>query len=222
MVLIFLALFAPAAASAVHAPPPQAGEASWPRGPKLACRWAASSSTLDLIWDVAVALPPVALSADLYEVQISDSPFARAFAVHTVSGTNASLGLDVLLPGTTYYLSARAHAGWAFETGHLMGAGTWGQLGPSVACTTGAYSGPSRSDRQQQGANDRLPSFFFESWRLSEYSSEVDYLLNHDGADPGGSSLLLTALSQFEAVGGSGLLKSSWLGGSTSEVVLTT
>ena len=35
----------------------------------------------------------------------------------------------------------------------------------------------------------------FESWRISEYSTNVDYLLNHDGADAAGSSLLLTGLA---------------------------
>ena len=55
---------------------------------------------------------------------------------------------------------------------------------------------------------------------MSEYAAgEVDYLLNHDGADAAGSSLLFTALSQYEFVAGDLFLHDSWTGGSTSEAV---
>ena len=57
----------------------------------------------------------------------------------------------------------------------------------------------------------------FESWRMSEYAAgEVDYLLNHDGADAAGSSLLFTALAQYEYRMGDLALQGSWMGGSTA------
>ncbi len=212
------------------APAPPLGVLSLPRGPKLACTWDSTSATLAVSWSVAIAPPPLAYPADVYEIQISASPFARASAIWTVSGLESRLGLDVLLPNSTYFLSLRAHAGWAFATGHLMGSDTWGNLGPATACTTGAAArnsgtngGVAGIDRVvDDGSSNALDTFTFESWRMSEYAAgEIDYLLNHDGADAAGSSLLLTALAQYEYHLGNLVLQDSWLGGSTSEVVLT-
>ena len=73
---------------------------------------------------------------DIYEIQIAEARFARAAAVFTTGALNASLGPEVLIPGTTYWVSVRAHAGWAFATGHGMGADTWGNIGPVTECAT--------------------------------------------------------------------------------------
>ena len=50
----------------------------------------------------------------------------------------------------------------------------------------------------------------------------MDYLLNHDGADAAGSSLLLTGLAQYEHVAGDLALQSTWTGGGTTEMVIST
>ena len=209
-------------ASGVLAPPPAPSAVSFPPGPKLACKWDASSSSLGVSWQTAVAPEPLAYPADVYEIQISASPFARASAIYTVSGLEAQLGLDLLLPNTTYFLSMRAHAGWAFVSGHFMGGNTWGKLGPVTRCTTGAASATARGrsiggSGSSSASASAAETHTFESWRMSEYAAgEVDYLLNHDGADAAGSSLLFTALAQYEYRMGDLALQGSWMGGSTA------
>ena len=209
--------------------PAPRGALTLPRGPKPACKWDANSASLAVSWEVAVGPEPLPYPADVYEIQISASPFARASAISTVGGLEARLGLDLLLPNTTYYLSMRAHAGWAFATGHFMGSDTWGKLGPQTACTTGTEGQRSSVTSAPAPASDGggdgggSESFTFETWRLSEYAAgEVDYLLNHDGADAAGSALLFTALAQYEYRMGDLSLQTSWTGGSTAELVLTT
>ena len=209
-------------ASGVLAPPPAPSAVSFPPGPKLACKWDAGSSSLGVSWQTAVAPEPLAYPADVYEIQISASPFARASAIYTVSGLEAQLGLDLLLPNTTYFLSMRAHAGWAFVSGHFMGGNTWGKLGPVTRCTTGAASATARGrsiggSGSSSASASAAETHTFESWRMSEYAAgEVDYLLNHDGADAAGSSLLFTALAQYEYRMGDLALQGSWMGGSTA------
>jgi hypothetical protein len=188
----------------------------WPPGPKISCSWEPATSRLQLSWN-AVADPKYKLPADIYEVQVADSPSSRAAAVLTSSALNATFGTDVLLPKTTYYFSVRSHAGWAFLTGHAMGASTWGKVGPITSCTTGELGELSVPKEHVQ--ND---TFTFEVWRISEYSSEVDYLLQHDSADKGGSSLLLTALAQYEDILGGLALHDSWTGGSVADAVIST
>ena len=208
------------------------GALTLPRGPKLACKWDRTQATLNVSWEMAVGPEPLPYPADVYEIQISASPFARAAAISTVGGLQAQLGLDLLLPNTTYYLSMRAHAGWAFATGHFMGIDTWGKLGPQTACTTGmqdtsrsssSATAASAPASDHGGSDGRSESFVFESWRLSEYAAgEVDYLLNHDSADAAGLALLFTALAQYEYRMGDLVLQNSWTGGSTAQLVLTT
>eukprot|EP01052_Picozoa_sp_SAG31_P035456 SAG31_NODE_4281_length_3382_cov_3.978373_4_plen_434_part_00 len=196
---------------------------SWPRGPALSCQWNMQTSQLDVSWEVAMAGPPAAVPADVYEIQIAEAPSSRAAAIFSTGKTNASFGLDLLLPDTRYHLSARAHAGWAFGLGHAMGAGTWGMVGPSTPCKTGAGSGTfhrSTQPARQQAVDETKRSFSFESWRMSEWTNEVDYLLNHDSADALGSSLLLTAIAQYEALAGAAPMKALPYG-PTAEAVLT-
>jgi hypothetical protein len=40
---------------------------------------------------------------------------ARPSALYTTTQLNASIGSELLVSGTTYYISIRAHAGWASE-----------------------------------------------------------------------------------------------------------
>ena len=137
------------AAVAAATPQPK-GAVTWPRGPKLRCAWDAATHALRVSWPRAVAPDPAALAADVYEINIAAASLGRALAVHTTGDLGAELGLDVLLPETTYYLSLRAHAGWAFGSGRLMGADTWGMLGPETACDTGAA--PDVVSRAEQGS----------------------------------------------------------------------
>jgi len=64
-------------------------------------------------------------------------------------------------------------------------------------------------------------TFTFHSWRIGDFSTDVDYLLNHDGADAGGSSLLVTGLAQFEFYASELALHGSWLGASTTQMVIS-
>jgi hypothetical protein len=192
---------------------------NWPPGPKLSCSWEPASSRLQLSWN-AVTDPKNKLPADIYEIQVADSLSSRAAAIFTSSALNATFGTDFLLPKTTYYVSVRAHAGWAFLTGRAMGAGTWGKVGPITSCTTGDFGEISLPKvAKEHVQND---TFTFAAWRISEYSSEVDYLPQHDSADKGGSSLLITGLAQFEAIAGDLALHNSWTGGSVADAVIST
>ena len=209
---------------AAAAPQPK-GTVTWPRGPKLRCAWDAATHALRVSWPRAVAPDPAALAADVYEINIAAASLGRALAVHTTGDLEAELGLDVLLPETTYYLSLRAHAGWAFGSGRLMGADTWGMLGPETACDTGAAPdvaprGAAR-DVAPRAPSDGRSTFNIESWRISEYSGATDYLLNHDGADLAGSSLLVTVFAQIEFYKGELALRSTWTGGSTADMVVS-
>lgn len=198
------------------------GQATWPPGPTITCGWNDTSSELLLSWSPTAGAPPLTEQADVYEVQLAPSPFAQASAVYTTVDTNVSLGLDLLLPKTTYFVSARSHAGWAFRTGHQMGVDSWGKSGAVVACTTGArlVEGDAQKGTHIDAVKE-AKTFTFESWRISEFSTNVDYLLNHDGADAGGSMLLVTGLSQYEFYAGESSLYDSWLGASTSEMVIS-
>ena len=88
---------------AASAPQPK-GTATWPRGPRVTCAWDAAAHALRVSWPQAVGPAPLPLAADLYEINIAASPLATASGVHVTGGLSAELGLDVLLPETTYYL----------------------------------------------------------------------------------------------------------------------
>lgn len=184
---------------------------TWPPGPHLECAWDAGK--LVVTWEKSVGPAPAPYPADMYEIGVSASAFAPPSAVYATSQLNASL--DFLLPETTYFLSARAHAGWAFASSRGMGADTWGKSGPAKKCSTGAAASAPLPRASAEGG------FVLESWRISEYASSVDYLLDHDGADAAGSSLLTTVLGQIEGVEGDLALHNAWIGGSTSEMTLT-
>ena len=190
---------------------------TWPRGGEVSCRWDRETETLGVSWPEAIGPPPARQAADLYEINIASTPLGRASAVHLTGNLSASLGLDDLLPETTYYLSLRAHAGWAFATGHMMGADTWGMLGPATACATGLGRSAARAPESSSASG----VVAFESWRISEYTNTPDYLLNHDGADVGGSSLLVTIFGQLEFYEGELALRDSWTGGSTADMAIT-
>eukprot|EP00040_Diaphanoeca_grandis_P041862 m.263656 g.263656 ORF g.263656 m.263656 type:complete len:440 (+) comp51514_c0_seq1:109-1428(+) len=209
----------------------QAGEITWPPGPRITCVWNSEAKTLDLSWNATVAPMPTPYPADAYEIGIARSPDSHPMAVQLAGGTNASLGMDTVLPDTTYYISARAHAAWAFVSGRAFGVSTFGHVGPISTCSI-----PSLEDKKQEAtpqqsdqaahssasAVDAAEQFTFEVWRLSEFTTNVDYLGNHDSADRAGSSLLLTVLAQYVALVGELPLHDSWLGSSSSDAVITT
>ena len=166
---------------------------------------------------------------DIYEIQIAEARFARAAAVFTTGALNASLGPEVLIPGTTYWVSVRAHAGWAFATGHGMGADTWGNIGPVTECATVQPPHnpptPDSSTQSAPGLNANAAAaagaFTLEAWRISEYTTDVDYPGNHDTASLLGSSLLVTVLAQFESLEGTLALHDSWTGAATKDIAIT-
>ena len=95
---------------AVHADPPAPTPptVAWPPGPKIACK--SSKSGLQLSWE-ATTDSRIHLKADLYEINVSPSAEARSAAIVFSGDLNATLGADLLLPNTAYFLSLRAHAG---------------------------------------------------------------------------------------------------------------
>ena len=108
---------------------PLSAKVSWPPGPAVACVWNASTASMQLSWNQSVGVEPDPYPADVYEIQVAESRLAPSAAVVTTSGLSTVLGIDLVLPTTTYYISARAHAGWAFPSGRFLNAGTWGTSG---------------------------------------------------------------------------------------------
>ena len=111
-----------------------------------------------------------------------------------------------------------------------MGVDTWGHVGPATKCSVPASATASGARQALRGAAASGPppantaadkTFTFEAWRISEDTTEVDYLDNHDAADKAGSSLLITTLAQYEALTGELVYHDAWIGTSMADVTLT-
>mmetsp|Transcript_76614 Transcript_76614/g.135172 ORF Transcript_76614/g.135172 Transcript_76614/m.135172 type:complete len:389 (+) Transcript_76614:100-1266(+) len=150
--------------------------------PGLVCEWLADNGTLLVKWGAAP-------SSDYYELGIATSENGQAGLLYSTARLHAEL--TALMPGTTYWLNMRAHKSGMPS----LGPGTWGALGPSVECSTGAAHLSSKAHADTHANAESESSFFLEVLRESEFTSDVDYLMNHDSGDVLGDVTILTATS---------------------------
>lgn len=132
----------------------------------MGCEWEADQ--LRVTW-------PAVHGADYYELQVSDvsdSDGERAFAIFSTADTVATL--DFLLPGRGYSLRLRSHAAGMPN----LAPGSWGRPGQATTCTTGPAG-----QRAAREADEAVKTFTLEVMRGSEWTRDVDYLMNHNSAD---------------------------------------
>lgn len=147
-----------------------------PKGPAIRHCMPAVDGGLSVSWEASPG-------ADYYEVQLASEKDGQPFAVYA-TGREGALLRD-LLPGTTYWFRVRAHA-----TGSpSLGPGSWGPTGTSLACTTPETfaASPARSPVKAAGE-----TFELEVLRESEYTYDVDYLMNHNSGSVLGDAAFLT------------------------------
>mmetsp|Transcript_18750 Transcript_18750/g.51513 ORF Transcript_18750/g.51513 Transcript_18750/m.51513 type:complete len:413 (+) Transcript_18750:116-1354(+) len=127
------------------------------------CKW--DKGRLHVRWDDAQAS-----STDYYELQLADSDDGHPTAVYSTAGRSADL--DFLLENTSYWVRVRAHVAGAPS----LGPSTWLQPSIAVECRTGAGVAHRQSPPPQQN------TFLLEVMRESEFTNDVDYLMNHNAA----------------------------------------
>lgn len=140
----------------------------------------------------------VAEQADYYELQLAATEAGQMFA-GVATGAAEVLVTDVL-PGS-YYLRVRAHLAGTPS----LGPGTWGPPGPALLChvseqpdgavaATASTVAPSQRGGHGEGgahATDAA-TFTMEVMRESEFTYDVDYLMNHNAGSVLGDSAFLT------------------------------
>mmetsp|Transcript_49553 Transcript_49553/g.91399 ORF Transcript_49553/g.91399 Transcript_49553/m.91399 type:complete len:423 (+) Transcript_49553:63-1331(+) len=154
------------------------------------CSW--TGSGLQVSW-----LPPIPASwradPDYYELQVVNDD---ALPILVASTAKTSFVLDQLLPNMVYRIRVRAHAAGRKS----MGAGTWGPAGSPVQCASGNVVSPSKV------AAPGVETFTMEVMRQSEFTSDVDYLMNHNSGTILGDVgyLMVTSLFAHHSHGGKG------------------
>lgn len=183
-----------AAASATPAAAEESGSWKLPAPVTIhGCNWTKQPRPSLLVhWRAPAGVP-----VHVYEVQVAASAAAPPFAVFTTGGTTANL--TFLLSSVNYWLRIRAHA----VDAPSFGPGTWGEAGPVVKCDSfSAGSGTGHEDHARSSAAvktgaappPRKGSSFVTVMRESEYTSDVDYLANHNSGDLLGDVALLTTV----------------------------
>lgn len=127
--------------------------------------------------------------SDYYEVQLLTNATGNVFAIVSTGATHAVV--QDAIPGTTYWVRLRAHE--ASAPG--LGPGTWGSPGPVAECQLPrSMETPQRvQDVPSLGRKKPPHTFWLEVMRESEYTSDVDYLTNHDSGDVVGDVAMVTA-----------------------------
>lgn len=150
-------------------------QATMPDGVAVqSCEWA--NNLLHVQWEA----PEGALS-DYYEVQLSSTAAGQAFSIFSTAALTADA--ESLLPHTTYWVRVRAHS----QGAPSLGPGTWGSLGDAKQCQTGA------SSQEAQAIIGVDPSTVtLEVMRESEFTYDVDYLMNHNSGSLLGDVAFLT------------------------------
>lgn len=167
------------------------------------CRWLQSTGKLAVRWTA-----PAGGQADYFELQFSETEDSHAFAVFSTARVSINLGLDLLMPSTSYWLRIRAHAAGTPS----LGPGTWGLVGTAGMCTTGVSETP----LVWSGLKDSrdTSSFFIEPFRFSENTLNVDYLQNHDSADMTASAMWMAQMAsspeQIQPVANATFNETTW------------
>jgi len=147
-----------------------------PQAPSIT-RCQATSEGLIVNWETVV-------DADYYELQLASSASGQMFAAISTANTKALL--SDILPNTTYWLRVRAHAAGSPS----LGPGTWGSASVAHECTA-----PSVTFRSAPH-NSGIGTYFLETMRESEFTYDIDYLMNHNAGDIVGDTAFLTGESR--------------------------
>jgi hypothetical protein len=118
-------------------------------------------------------------AADYYEVQVANEAGGDLFAVYSTEQTEAAL--DFLTAGSSFWLKVRAHRAGTPS----LGPGTWLEPGAEIQCATG------ESAAARTGAAASASTMLLEVMRQSEFTYDVDYLMNHDSGDLGGDTFFI-------------------------------
>jgi len=140
------------------------------------CEW--SGGALSVSWANSKEDP-----SDYYEVQVAQEVSGDVFAVYSTGKTEAAL--DFLSESRSYWVKVRSHV----AASPSLGPGTWRDAGPEVECKTG--SGALLRAQLQSGADTMV----LEVLRQSEYTYDVDYLMNHNSGDLGGDTSFVVSSS---------------------------
>jgi len=124
---------------------------------------------------------PAGTPSDYYEIQLSRTSDGQAFGIFSTAALSADI--DSLSPSTTYWVRVRAHA----RGTPSLGPGTWSNPGAARECRTGAVPAPVASTRRTAPGTMTL-----EVMRESEFTYDVDYLMNHNSGSLLGDVSLLT------------------------------
>lgn len=161
----------------------------------LVCETAKSTSTsIALRWDRVVG-------ADFYDLQCSGAGsqiFTKPFV--SVGGPGTAGTVVSLLPNTTLTCQVRAHrfAATGFYHHNTL-VGDWSELSAAkVQCATlaGTPSPPPAPSPSPSNPGDGRKTQMVQMWRVSEYNytTEEDYLQNHDSGDLNGDAAVLSAV----------------------------
>mmetsp|Transcript_65295 Transcript_65295/g.156061 ORF Transcript_65295/g.156061 Transcript_65295/m.156061 type:complete len:436 (+) Transcript_65295:55-1362(+) len=112
---------------------------------------------------------------DYYEVQVLESPQGKPILISSTRHNGLKFSQADLLPDTDYWIRIRAHAAQRKS----LGAGTWGDAGNAVKCRTGKKIDLPLAVAQSAVAPGH-EAFTLEVMRQSEFTDEVDYLMNHN------------------------------------------
>lgn len=141
------------------------------------CSWV--DGKLNVVWS-----PVTEEATDYYELQVAKEQSGLPFAVY--SSEKAHMQLDFLLASTTYYFKVRSH----YAGMPSLGPGTWRKTGAEFACATGVN--PATKATPMAHGNTML----LEVMRQSEFTYDVDYLMNHNSGDLGGDTAFIVSSSQ--------------------------
>lgn len=128
--------------------------------------------------------PPVEIKADYYEVQLAATADGPTIAVYSTAQTSAEL--DFLEPNRSLWVRVRAHKAGTPS----LGPGTWNAPGNAIQCNTGANVSPRRGTISQPN------TFLLEVMRESEFTYDVDYLMNHNSGDITGDTAFIVQASK--------------------------
>jgi len=141
------------------------------------CSWV--EGKLNVVWN-----PIEEEATDYYELQVANQHGGEPFAVYSSEKTQVQL--DFLVAGTTYYFKVRSHrAGMP-----SLGPGTWRKTGTEFQCATGM------TPRTKASPMAHGNTMLLEVMRQSEYTYDVDYLMNHNSGDLDGDTSFIVSSSQ--------------------------
>lgn len=137
------------------------------------CEWA--DGVLTVSWSTQ--------ESDYYEVQVAHESEGDMFAVFSTAETQAAI--DFLAENRSYWLKVRSHV----ASSPSLGPGNWRDVGDEVECKTGTGA------RTRAASPEKANTMALEVLRQSEFTYDVDYLMNHNSGDIGGDTSFVVSSS---------------------------